>query len=85
MTATSDVMEHRLRTAFDRTLDALGEPSKKAILYHLTDHGGLDMESPGLTIGQVEKALTALLGLGAAIVMGRLYEELARLDSHSRY
>lgn len=82
MTATSDVIEHRLRAAFDRTLDAFGEPSKKAILYHLTNHGGLDLESPGLTIEQIEKALTALLGLGSAIVMSRLDEELAKLDSH---
>ena len=78
MTATSDMMESRLRQAFDRTLDALGEPSKKAILYHLVNHSGLDLESPGLTIEQVESALAALLGMGASIVMGRLYEELGR-------
>jgi hypothetical protein len=62
--------------AIDRSLDILGEDSKKALLYHLTHTFKVPLE--GCSIDEIEGALRQILGEGAALVVASINNELRR-------
>ena len=61
--------------AIDRSLDMLGEPSKKAMLFHLTHTFKIPLEGK-CSIGQIERALKEILGEGATLVIASINNEL---------
>ncbi|MEW6604362.1 MAG: hypothetical protein AB1351_06690 [Thermoproteota archaeon] len=63
--------------AIDRSLDMLGEDSKKALLYHLTHTFKIPLEG-NCSLEQIENALKQILGEGAAIVVASINNELKR-------
>ena len=62
--------------ALERSLDILGEPSKKALLFHLTHTFKVPVNRKGCSIKEIEGALKQILGEGASIVVASINNEL---------
>lgn len=60
--------------ALDRSLDMLGEPSKKALLFHLTHTYKVPIGD--CSLDEIEEALKKILGDGASIVVASINSEL---------
>jgi len=61
--------------AIDRSLDMLGEPSKKAMLFHLAHTFKIPLEGK-CSIREIESALKEILGEGASLVIASINNEL---------
>ena len=64
-----------MATAVDRSLDMLGEDSKKALLFHLTHTFKIPLEGK-CAIDEIEGALRQILGEGASLVVASINNEL---------
>jgi hypothetical protein len=62
--------------ALERALDMLGEPSKKALLFHLTHTFKIPIERKNCSIEEIESALKQILGEGASLVIASINNEL---------
>lgn len=63
--------------ALDRSLDILGEPSKKALLFHLTHTYKIPLEAKDCCpLDKIEGALRQILGEGASLVVASINNEL---------
>jgi hypothetical protein len=62
--------------ALDRSLDILGEPSKKALLFHLTHTFKIPVNRKDCPLEDIEGALKKILGEGASIVVASINSEL---------
>ncbi|HUG96691.1 MAG TPA: hypothetical protein VMJ94_04060 [Nitrososphaera sp.] len=60
--------------AFDRSLDMLGKPSKKALLFHLTHTYNVPIRD--CSLDEIEGALKKILGEGASLVVASINSEL---------
>lgn len=60
-------------------MDVLSEPSKKALLFCMTQYDNLSFESgKKCTLSEVESALNGIFGAGASIITEMIYHEMAR-------
>lgn len=66
--------------ALDRSLDMLGETSKKALLFHLAHTYKIPIEN-GCSLGEIEGALKEMLGEGASLVVASINSELQQETS----
>lgn len=64
--------------ALERSLDILGEPSKKALLFHLTHTLKVPIEQKNCSVQEIENALKQILGEGASLVVASLNSELGQ-------
>jgi hypothetical protein len=64
--------------ALERSLDMLGEPSKKALLFHLTHTLKVPIDKKDCSIEEIEGALKQILGEGASLVVASLNSELGQ-------
>ena len=62
--------------AVDRSLDMLGEESKKALLFHLTHTFKIPLNGGKCSIDDIEGALRQILGEGASLVVASINNEL---------
>ena len=62
--------------ALERSLDMLGEPSKKALLFHLTHTFKIPIERKNCSIEEIESALKQILGEGSSLVVASINNEL---------
>lgn len=62
--------------ALEKSLDMLGEPSKKALLFHLTHTFKVAIEQKNCSIEEIEGALKQILGEGASLVVASINNEL---------
>lgn len=62
--------------ALDKSLDMLGEPSKKALLFHLIHTFKIPVERKDCSLEEIEGALHQILGEGAALVVASINNEL---------
>lgn len=62
--------------ALEKSLDMLGEPSKKALLFHLTHTFKVPIEQKNCSIEEIEGALKQILGEGASLVVASINNEL---------
>lgn len=62
--------------AFERSLDILGEPSKKALLFYLTHTFKVPVKD--CSVEEIEGALKKILGEGASIVVASITDELGQ-------
>ncbi|MEM3159160.1 MAG: hypothetical protein QXJ74_00075 [Nitrososphaera sp.] len=67
------MLDRRVMDALARSLDVLGESSKKVVLYHISQRG---VNPEGATLEEVEAALYAMLGPAASIITGPMLKEL---------
>lgn len=74
---TSYMYKTDLARAVDRSLDLLGEPSKKALLFHLTHTYKIPLEGK-CSVGDIESALKEILGEGALLVIASINNELGQ-------
>ncbi|MGI0025790.1 MAG: hypothetical protein ACREA4_11700 [Nitrososphaera sp.] len=71
-----------LRKALEKSLDLLGEPSKKSLLSHLSRDFDISFEVEDCSrIRDVENALESVLGAGAHIISAEMHKNLERLGS----
>lgn len=68
-------MKTDMAKAVDRSLDMLGEDSKKALLFHLTHTFKVPLEGK-CSIDEIEGALRQILGEGASLVVASINNEL---------
>lgn len=61
--------------AVDRSLDMLGEDSKKALMFHLTHTFKIPLNGK-CSIDEIESALRQILGEGASLVVASINNEL---------
>jgi hypothetical protein len=62
--------------ALERSLDLLGEPSKKALLFHLTHTFKIPIDRKSCSLEEIEDALRQILGEGASLVVASINNEL---------
>lgn len=62
--------------ALERSLDMLGEPSKKALLLHLTNTFKIPIDRKSCSLEEIEGALKQILGEGASLVIASINNEL---------
>jgi hypothetical protein len=67
--------------ALDRSLDMLGEPSKKALLFHLTHTFKIPVDRKSCSLEEIEGALKQVLGEGATLVVASINSELEQETS----
>jgi hypothetical protein len=67
--------------ALDRSLDMLGEPSKKALLFHLTHTFKIPVDRKSWSLEEIEGALKQVLGEGATLVVASINSEMERETS----
>jgi hypothetical protein len=67
--------------ALDRSLDMLGEPSKKALLFHLTHTFKIPIDRKSCSLEEIERALKQVLGEGAMLVIASINSELEQETS----
>jgi sialic acid synthase SpsE len=60
--------------ALDRSLDMLGDQSKKALLFHLTHNYKVPIED--CSLNDIEGALKEIFGEGASLVVASINSEL---------
>lgn len=61
-------------------MDVLSEPSKKALLFYMTQHYNISFESgKECTLSEVESALNGIFGTGVSIITEMIYHEMAAL------
>ena len=59
-------------------MDVLSEPSKKALLFYMTQYYNISFESgKECTLSEVECALNGIFGAGASIITGMIYRQMA--------
>lgn len=59
-------------------MDVLSEPSKKALLFCMTQYYNLSFESgKKCTLSEVESALNGIFGADASIITEMIYHEMA--------
>jgi hypothetical protein len=68
----------RLKTSLEKALDVLGEPSKKTLMFYVTEQCGISFES-NCSIPQIESALKGILGAGSKIITDMMYSDLERI------
>jgi hypothetical protein len=71
----------RKRRALEQSLTLLGEPSKKTLLLCLNNEFGISLARDCPPVKKIEKALTAILGNGASIIMSEFHRQLEQLNS----
>jgi hypothetical protein len=62
--------------ALEKSLNMLGEPSKKTLLFHLTHTFKIPIERKNCSIEEIEGALKQILGEGASLVVALINKEL---------
>jgi hypothetical protein len=62
--------------ALERSLDILGEPSKKALLFHLRHTFKIPIDRKNCSLEEIEGALKQILGEGASLVVASINSEL---------
>ncbi|HJS68676.1 MAG TPA: hypothetical protein VJ730_04575 [Nitrososphaera sp.] len=67
--------------ALDRSLDMLGEPSKKALLFHLKHTLKIPVDRKSCSLEEIEGALKQVLGEGATLVVASINSELEQETS----
>jgi len=65
-----------MASALERGLDVLGEPSKKALLFHLTHTLKIPIDGKNCSLEEIEGALKKILGEGASIVVASINNEI---------
>jgi hypothetical protein len=61
-------------------VDVPSEPSKKALLFYMTQHYNISFESGNeCTLSEVESALSGIFGAGASIITEVICHEMAAL------
>ena len=69
----------QLKKAFDKSLDLLGEPSKRSLLLFLEREYKISFnESRAPRIDEIETALKSVLGQGANLITNELRRNLGR-------
>ena len=59
-------------------MDVLSEPSKKALLFYMTEYYNISFESgKECTLSEVESALNGIFGASASIITGMIYRQMA--------
>lgn len=64
--------------ALDKSLDMLGEPSKKALLFHLTHTYKIPLDGQDSSLEKIENVLKQILGEGASLVVTSMNNELGQ-------
>ncbi|HJS82719.1 MAG TPA: hypothetical protein VJ742_07765 [Nitrososphaera sp.] len=68
----------RLKEAFDKSLDLLGERSKRSLLAYLEKELGITFrEQDPPSMEELESALRSILGQGAHIITNEFHKNLA--------
>jgi hypothetical protein len=62
--------------ALERSLDMLGEPSKRAPLFHLMHTFKIPIDWKECSLEEIEEALKKILGEGASLVVASINNEL---------
>jgi hypothetical protein len=66
-----------VRRALEQSLDILGESSKKALLRSLLREFNISLEDENCSSAQeIQKALEAIFGAGASVLMAEFYRNL---------
>jgi len=65
-----------MTNALERSLDILGDPSKKALLFYLTHTFKVPVKD--CSVEEIEGALKKILGEGASIVVASITDELGQ-------
>lgn len=69
----------QLKRAFEKSLDLIGEPSKKSLLLYLErEHNITFAESNSPKLEEIEYALRSVLGQGATIMTNELRKNLGQ-------
>lgn len=71
-----DAMQNEVARALERSLDMLGEPSKKALLFHLTHTFKISLDD--ISMEELESALKEILGESSSLVIASINSELER-------
>lgn len=66
-----------LAIAFERALDIVGEPSKRALLHYLKD-SDISLDNDRADLEHIESTLRTFVGFGAELIMARVRQELAK-------
>lgn len=66
----------QLRKAFEKSLDLLGEQSKKSLLFYLEKEFNISFEQESPRIEDIESALRSILGRGATIITNEFRKNL---------
>ena len=71
----------RVKTALGKSLDVLGEPAKRALLYHLQERYKISLEDEGRcsSLEEIKAAMDVLLGGGSHIITNLVEKELGDL------
>ncbi len=64
--------------ALERSLGILGEPSKNALLFHLTHTYKIPVDMKNCSLEEIESALRQILGEGASLLVASINKELGR-------
>lgn len=67
-----------LKKAFEKSLDVLGERSKKSLLVYLEKDGIKFSEQDSPSIEELESALRLIFGQGAYIITNEFHKNLVR-------
>jgi hypothetical protein len=70
-------MQNDVARALERSLDMLGEPSKKALLFHLTHTFKISLDE-NCSMEELESALKEILGESSSLVIASINNELKR-------
>jgi hypothetical protein len=70
-------MQNDVARALERSLDMLGEPSKKALLFHLTHTFKISLDK-NCSMEDLESALKEILGESSSLVIASINNELKR-------
>ena len=64
--------------ALEKSLDMLGESSKKALLFHLKHTFNIPLDTKNCSLEEIEGALRQILGEGASIVVSSINNHLGQ-------
>jgi hypothetical protein len=68
--------QDRLKMSLDRALSVLGNPSKEALMFYITEHYGISFDGSRPSITEIESALKSILGSGSTLITNIMYKEL---------
>lgn len=71
------------RNVIEEAFSILGEPSKKALIYHLQDHYAIDLSTfnDSIPVEKLEHALKDLLGEAGLLLMEHVQTQLQKIHS----